>query len=108
MQRPSESATIEYAPSSRRIASATASSSGAGSFAISAAITSLSDVVESVTPSSRSSSRSSATFIEVAVVAERDRPRAAVLDERLRVRPLRRAGRRVAGVADRDLAAAGR
>ena len=42
---------------------------------------------------------------EVAVVAERDRARAAVLDERLRVRPLRRARRRVARVADRDLAA---
>ena len=42
---------------------------------------------------------------QVAVVAEGYGPRAAVLDERLRVRPLRRAGRRVAVVADRDLAA---
>ena len=41
---------------------------------------------------------------EVAVVAERDRARAAVLDDRLRVRPLRRAGRRVARVPDRELA----
>ena len=41
---------------------------------------------------------------QVAVVAEGDRAGAAVLDERLRVRPLRRAGRRVAVVADRDLA----
>ena len=42
---------------------------------------------------------------QVAVVAEGDRARASVLDERLRVRPLRRAGRRVAVVPDRDLAA---
>ena len=42
---------------------------------------------------------------EIAVVPERDRARAAVLHERLRVRPLRRARRRVARVADRDLAA---
>ena len=38
-----------------------------------------------------SSSRSSAAFDEVAVVAERDRAAAAVVDERLRVRPARRA-----------------
>src|SRR5439155_24811797 len=42
---------------------------------------------------------------QVAVVAQRDRAPPAVLDERLRVRPLRRAGRRVAVMADRDLAA---
>src|SRR5439155_6952597 len=42
---------------------------------------------------------------QVAVVAERDGARAPVLDEGLRVRPLRRAGRRVAVVADRYLAA---
>ncbi len=36
-------------------------------------------------------------------MAERDRARAPVLDQRLRVRPLRRAGRRVARVADREL-----
>ena len=102
---PSESATIEYAPSSRRIAFATASSSGASSFAISAAISSLSEVVrERDARPARSSSRSSRRVDEVAVVAERDRARAAVLDERLRVRPLRRAGRRVARVPDRDLA----
>ena len=56
-ERPSESATIEYAPSSRCIAFATASSSGASSFAISAAITSLSDVARSVTPSARRARR---------------------------------------------------
>ena len=49
--------------------------------------------------------RALADVDQVAVVAERDGARAAVLDERLRVRPLRRAGRRVAVVADRDLAA---
>ena len=42
---------------------------------------------------------------EVAVVPERDRARASVLHERLRVRPLRRAGGRVARMADRDFAA---
>ena len=41
---------------------------------------------------------------EVAVVPERDGARAAVVEERLRVRPRRRAGRRVARVADRDVA----
>ena len=41
---------------------------------------------------------------EVAVVPQRDRARAPVVDERLRVRPPVRAGRRVARVADRDLA----
>jgi hypothetical protein len=40
---------------------------------------------------------------EVAVVPERDGPGAAVLDEGLRVRPLRRPGRRVARVPDRNL-----
>ena len=65
MSRPSESATMEYAPSSRRIAFATASSSGASSFAISAAISSLSDVVPSGTPASRSSSRSCPTLIRL-------------------------------------------
>ena len=42
---------------------------------------------------------------QVAVVAQCHRACPAVLHERLRVRPLRRAGRRVARVADRDLAA---
>ena len=42
---------------------------------------------------------------EVAVVPERDGARLAVVDERLRVRPLGAAGRRVPRVADRDLAA---
>ena len=41
---------------------------------------------------------------EVAVVRERDGARRAVVHERLRVRPVRAAGRRVARVADRDLA----
>ncbi len=50
---------IEYAPSSRRIAAATASSSGRSSFAISAAISSESDVDESRRPSAASWSRSS-------------------------------------------------
>src|SRR5712691_12678255 len=40
---------------------------------------------------------------EVAVVSQRDRARGTVLYERLRVPPLRRAGRRVARVADGDL-----
>ena len=37
-------------------------------------------------------------------MAERDGAHAAVVDERLRVRPVNAAGRRVARVADRDLA----
>ena len=41
---------------------------------------------------------------QVAVVPERDRARAAVVDERLRVRPVHAARRRVARVPDRDLA----
>ncbi len=40
---------------------------------------------------------------EVAVVPEGDRPGLAVLDDRLGIRPVRRAGRRVARMADRDL-----
>ncbi len=40
---------------------------------------------------------------QVAVVAERDGARPPVVDERLGVRPVHAAGRRVAGVADRDL-----
>jgi hypothetical protein len=97
MSRPSDSAVTEYAPSRRCIAFATAFSSGAGSFAISAAISSLSDVGPQTLPQL-------ADVDEVAVVAERDRARPPVLDERLRIRPLRRAGRRVAVVADRHLA----
>ena len=42
---------------------------------------------------------------EVAVMAQGDRACAAVLDERLRVPPLRRAGRRVTRVADGEVAA---
>src|SRR5581483_12323681 len=42
---------------------------------------------------------------EVAVVAERDRSRPSALEEGLRVRPVRRSGRRVAGMPDRELAA---
>ena len=41
---------------------------------------------------------------QVAVVAERDRAGAAVMDERLRVRPVHAARRRVTRVTDRDLA----
>ena len=41
---------------------------------------------------------------EIPVVPERDRAGAAVVDERLGVRPVARPGGRVAGVADRDLA----
>ena len=40
---------------------------------------------------------------EIAVVADGDGARGAVLDDRLRVHPLDAAGRRVAGVADREL-----
>ena len=40
---------------------------------------------------------------QVAVVAERDRARPPVVDERLRVRPVHAPGRRVARVTDRDL-----
>ena len=58
----STSAVTEYAPSSRRIAFATASGSGAGSRATSAAITSESEPETSFTPSSASSARSSSTF----------------------------------------------
>jgi hypothetical protein len=42
---------------------------------------------------------------QVAVVPERDRSRSAVVHDRLRVAPVRRAGRRVARVPDRELAA---
>ena len=92
-------------PRASRIVFATASSSGASSEEISAAITSVSEVEPSLTPRAASSSRSFVGVREVAVVAERDRPRAAVVDERLRVRPVRRAGGRVARVPDRGLAA---
>ena len=75
------------------------------SFAISAAITSLSEVERSVTPSACNSLAQRRLVDEIAVVPERNRAGAAVLHERLRVRPLRRARRRVARVADRDFAA---
>ena len=106
---PSESAITENAPSSRRhrvrdrVVERRRRRSRSGR-----AISSVSEVVASVTPSAASSSRSSRRVDEVAVVAERDRARAAVLDQRLRVRPVRRAGRRVARVADRELAVRGR
>ncbi len=96
---------MEYAPSSRRIAFAVASASGASSLARSAATSSLSDVVASLTPVGAQLLAQLADVDEVAVVPERDRARAAVVEQRLRVRPRRRAGRRVARVADRDLAA---
>jgi hypothetical protein len=46
-----------------------------------------------------------ARVCEVAVVAQRDGSCASLLDDRLRVRPVRGPGGRVAGVADGDLAA---
>ena len=49
------------------------------------------------------SSRSAVGVDEVAVVAERDRAHAAVVQQRLRVRPGVAAGRRVARVPDREL-----
>ena len=55
-----------------------------------------------------SSSRSCRGVDEVAVVPERDRARAAVVEERLRVRPRVAAGRRVARVPDRELRRGGR
>ena len=66
-----------------------------------AAITSLSEVDAS---RGRSSCAQRVGVDEVAVVPEGDRAGGAVVDERLRVRPGVRAGRRVAGVADRELA----
>ena len=86
------------------IAAATASSSGRSSFATSAAISSESDVEASSSPRAASSSRSSRRIDEVAVVPERDGAGATVVDERLRVLPRVGARRRVAVVADRDLA----
>ena len=83
---------------------ATASGSGAGSCAISAAITSVSERRAELDPVRRERVAQLVRVRQVAVVAERDRARAAVVDERLRVRPVRRAGRRVARVADRDVA----
>ena len=79
---------------------ATASRSGCGSFAISAAISSVSEVDESFTSSP---SRSSEALTRLPLWPTRDRARGAVLDDRLRVHPLDAAGRRVAGVADREL-----
>ena len=55
-----------------------------------------------------SSSRSSSALTRLPLCAERDGADAAVVDERLGVRPGVRAGRRVAGVADRELAAQAR
>ncbi len=101
---PSERATTENAPSSLRIVFATASASGAGSFAIMAAMTSVSAVVFGRWPSSAELLAELRGVREVAVVAERHRPGGAVLDERLSIRPVRRARGRVARVADRELA----
>ena len=99
----STSAVTEYAPSSRRIVLATASGSGAGSRAMSAAITSESEPEPSRTPSCDQLRAQLLDVHEVAVVPERDRALAPVVDQRLRVRPAVRAGRRVARVPDRDL-----
>src|SRR6266511_1191348 len=60
---PSERATIEYAPSSLRIAPATVASSDPGSLATSAAISSLSDVEESLMPSSATCARNAEAFV---------------------------------------------
>ena len=101
---PSERSTAENAPWMRRIVSATASSSGRSSFAISAAITSVSEVDASRTPRATQLVAELGRVREVAVVAERDRPRRPVVDDRLRVAPARRARRRVAAVRDRRVA----
>ena len=98
---PSASPTTVAAPSSSAIVAATASSSGRSSSAISAAITSESEDEASGLPAR---SRSSSAFDEVAVVAERDGAHAPVVEERLRVLPGVAAGRRVARVADREVA----
>ena len=103
---PSASATHEYpAPSSLCIAFATASASGASSVASSAAISSLSDVEEARTPWAPKLLAELYGVHEVAVVTERDGARPTVVHDRLRVRPVRRARRRIARVPDRDLAA---
>ena len=79
-------------------------SSGAESFAISAAISSLSDVEESFTPSSASCARSADAFVRLPLWPSATVRARAVVEERLRVRPLRRARRRVARVPDRGVA----
>ena len=71
--------------------------------AISAAISSESEVEASRTPRGQLVAQLLGVD-EVAVVPERDRAGAAVVDERLRVLPRVRARRRVARVADRELA----
>ena len=72
---------------------------------MSAATSSVSDVVRELDARGAQLVAQLADVDEVAVVPERDGARAPVVEERLRVRPGRRAGRRVARVADRDLAA---
>ena len=71
---------------------------------MSAAITSVSEVVASCDAFRDQLLAQLLDVRQVAVVPEGHRPGAAVLDDRLCVRPVRRAGRRVARVADRDLA----
>ena len=59
---------------------------------------------EELTPSATSSARSSSTFTRLPLWPSATVRARAVMDERLRVRPLVRAGGRVARVADRGLA----
>ena len=74
-----------------------------GSRASRAAITSVSDDEASCTPDCDQLVAQRRQVDEVPVVAEGDRARGAVVDDRLRVRPVHAAGRRVARVPDRDL-----
>ena len=102
-------ATIEKAPRRRGSTSAIASSTcSAGCVAISAAMISESEVELNVTPRSSSSSCSSTRVDQVAVVRQRDLAARAVgalrALHRLGVLPGVRPGRRVAHVADRQLA----
>ena len=71
----------------------------------SAAITSVSEVDERRTPREVSSARSSSVFVRLPLCASATVRCGPVLDDRLRVRPVRRAGRRVAAVTDGGLPA---
>ncbi len=99
---PSASPTTVAAPSRRPIVAASASSSGRSSSAISDR-----DHLGVGGRAERLADFGAQRLgvHEVAVVAERDRAGAAVVHDRLRVRPGVAAGRRVAVVADRELAA---
>ena len=93
--------TAENAPRMRSIACTAPSASVPGWCAMSAQMTSVSEVEPSRTPCSMQLRAQLVGVREVAVVPERDRAARAVGDDRLRVHPVRRAGRRVAGVPDR-------